>query len=96
MPHLSRKKGKGELVVTVCDSELFGKTFEEGDFSLEVDKSFYEGEEVNIEECLEALKEATIANLVGSIVERAEEEGYINSNNILEIEGVQHAQMARP
>ncbi len=84
------------MVVTICDSELFGEKLEEGDLKLEVDRSFYEGDEVSVEECLEALREATIANMVGSIVKHAVEEGYIESEHVLEIDGVRHAQMAIP
>lgn len=95
MPHLSIKKKSNETVVAVCDSELFGERFEEGDLKLEVERSFYEGKEVSPEECLEALKDATVANMVGSIVEHAIEAGYVSSENVLEIEGVPHAQMVR-
>lgn len=96
MPQLSIKKKSGEVVVTICDSELFGETFKEGDLKLEVDKSFYEGDEVSVAECLKALRDATIANMVGSIVEHAVEEGYIEPEHVLEIDGIQHAQMATP
>lgn len=96
MPQLSIKRRSEEILVTICDQELFGRELREGDLSLEVSPSFYEGEEVSVEECLEALKEATIANMVGSIVEEAIEAGYVDSDYVLEIEGVQHAQMVRP
>ncbi len=95
MPQLSIKKSSGETVVTVCDSDLFGKRLREGKFKLEVKESFYEGDEASFEECLEALDEATIGNLVGSIVEKAIEAGYVNPDNVLEIEGVSHAQFVR-
>ncbi len=95
MPQLSMKRKSGEVVVTVCDSELFGKKLREGNLSLEINESFYGGEEMRIEECLEKLKEATIANLVGSVVDHALEEGLLDEENVLEIEGVRHAQLAR-
>ena len=95
MPQVSVKESSGEVVMTVCDSELFGKKLKEGSLSLEIKESFYGGEEMEVEECLETLKEATIANLVGSIVDHAIEEGILDSENVLEIEGVKHAQFAR-
>lgn len=95
MPQLCRKEKRSEILVTICDSELFGESFEEGDFKLEVDESFYGGREATVDECLDALEEATIANMVGSIVKHAIEEGYVAPENVLEIEGVPHAQMAR-
>lgn len=96
MPHLSIKRRDEEVVVAICDSKLFGRKFEEGDLKLEVNKSFYEGEEASVEKCLNALKDATIANMVGSIVEHAIEAGYVNSENVLKIEDIPHAQMVRP
>lgn len=95
LPHLSIKREGNETVIAICDSELFGEEFREGGLKLKVERSFYEGEEVSAEEALEALKDATIANIVGSFVERAVEAGYVKSENVLEIEGIPHAQMAR-
>ncbi|KXA92119.1 hypothetical protein AKJ64_03975 [candidate division MSBL1 archaeon SCGC-AAA259E17] len=95
MPQLSRKEKGSEIVITICDLELFGENFQEGDVKLEIDESFYGGEEATVDECLDALKEATIANMVGSIVEHAIEIGYVDPENVLEVEGVPHAQMAR-
>ena len=37
-------------VVALCDSELLGKKFEEGDFQLDIKESFYKGDEVSEEE----------------------------------------------
>lgn len=86
---------QNEVLVTVCDSELLGKVFREGELKLEVKPSFYNGEEASVEECLESLKGATIGNLVGSIVERAVEVGLVNPANILRIQGVPYAQFVR-
>jgi hypothetical protein len=86
---------QNEVMVTVCDSELLGKVFREGELKLEVNRSFYDGNEAGIEECLGALKGATIGNLVGSIVEQAVEAGFINPANILRIQGIPHAQFVR-
>ncbi len=35
-------------VITVCDKELLGKTFEEGNKQLDIKESFYKGEEGKI------------------------------------------------
>lgn len=95
MPQVSVRKDSGEVVMTVCDSDLFGEKLKEGNLTLEIEESFYGGEEMEIEECLEKLKEATIANLVGSVVDHAMKKGILDSENVLEIEGVKHAQLAR-
>ncbi len=96
MPQLNVRQRNEETVVAICDSELLGEEFEDEDFKLKVNREFYEGKEVTVEECLEALEKATIANLVGSIIKHAIEAGYINSERVLEIDGIPHAQMATP
>jgi hypothetical protein len=86
---------QGEVLVVVCDPELLGKKVWQGALRLEIKKSFYRGEEVSVEECLAALREATIANLVGSIVGHAVEAGIIERANVTKIQNVPHAQFVR-
>jgi len=62
---------------------------------LNITESFYGGEEVSVDECLDAMKNATIVNMVGSIIEHAVEAGYVDTENVIEVEGVPHAQMVR-
>ncbi len=83
------------MLVVVCDSELLGKKFNQGKLKLEVKESFYRGTEASVEECLTALREATIANLVGSIVRHAVKVGIIERSNVLKIQNVPHAQLVR-
>ena len=83
-----------EVVVAVCDKELIGKTFREGEITLEVSASFYKGELVSEEEMLAALRRATVANIVGeSAVRCAVEHGFVDASNILRVRGVPHAQI---
>jgi len=85
---------KGEVLVAVCDSDIVGRTFREGDLKLEVKESFYGEEEVGEEEVKRALRNATIANITGSkAVNLAVRVGIIDKNRILYIEGCPHAQM---
>jgi hypothetical protein len=53
------------------------------------------GEEASIERCISALNEATIANLVGSIVEDAIKAGIIDPQCVMRIQNVPHAQLVR-
>ncbi|MEM2265908.1 MAG: DUF424 domain-containing protein [Hadesarchaea archaeon] len=84
-----------EVLVTVCDTELLGKEFKEGEIKLKVSEEFYRGKKATLPECLKAMKEATIANLVGSIVEEAIKEGLVDPRCVLRIQGVPHAQFVR-
>ncbi len=95
MPFLRVIRTQGEVLVIVCDPELLGKKFKQGKLRLEIKESFYRGVEANVEECIAALREATIANLVGSIVGHAIKAGIIERANVLKIQNVSHAQLVR-
>lgn len=81
------------LLITVCDPDVLGETFEEGSITLSVTEDFYGGERVETETVVEALSRASIANLVGTeTVELAIEEGFVDEGNVLEVEQTLHAQ----
>lgn len=85
---------RGEVLVAVCDAELVGKVFREGELKIEVKESFYGTEEVGEEEVKRALRNATIANITGSrAVELAARIGIIDKTRVLKIGGCPHAQM---
>ena len=89
-------KTQGEIVVAVCDAELLGKVFREGELKLEVKETFYGTKKVNSETAIKALKEATIGNLIGErIIKRAIEESLLGQNCIIKINGIPHAQFIR-
>lgn len=86
---------QGEVLVIVCDPELLGKKFKQRELRLDVKESFYRGTEASVKECIAALREATIANLVGSIVGHAIQAGIIERANVIRIQNVLHAQLVR-
>jgi uncharacterized protein len=89
------KRGK-DVLIGACDENLIGKTFEEGKYQIEVKKEFYDGKRVTTEILKEFLKDATIANLVGEeTVNCAIEMGLIDSECIIKIKGIPHAQMVQ-
>lgn len=89
------KCGK-DLVLAAADKDLLGQKFEEGCLRLEVRKEFYEGEDASEEKLLNRLSMCTIANLVGQeTVGAAIKHSYINSDCVLTIAGVPHAQLAK-
>ena len=89
------KCGK-DLVLAAADKDLLGKKFEEGQLRLDVRKEFYEGEDASEEMLLNRLSMCTIANLVGKeTVSTAIKHSYINSECVLTIAGVPHAQLAK-
>ncbi|MBO4248028.1 MULTISPECIES: DUF424 domain-containing protein [unclassified Halomicrobium] len=88
-----RETDEGTLV-SVCDPDIIGETFDDGDISLTVDEGFYDGEEVDEQTVLDSLSQCTVANLVGTeTVTLAVEHGFIDEENVLDIDGTRHAQL---
>lgn len=91
---LNEFKKSGETLVAVCDKDLLGKKFREGKKRLRVKKNFYKGRKAEEEEVKSAMKRASILNLVGEkSVFIGVELNLIKKPNIMEIEGIKHAQM---
>ena len=81
------------VLVSVCDADDLGETFETGEVSITVDPDFYDGEPADADEVTAALARCTVANLVGTrTVEVAIEAGYVAEENVLEFDGSRHAQ----
>lgn len=90
-----RDTGKG-LLVSVCDPDVIGETFASGDVSLTVEPDFYDGEHCDPGEVVDALARAQVANIVGTeAVELAIEHGYVEADNVLDLDGTLHAQFLR-
>lgn len=81
------------LLVTVCDADILGETFEDENVSLTVNEAFYGGEEVEEAAVVESLGRASVANIVGTeAVALAIEEGFVEENRVLDVDGTRHAQ----
>jgi len=82
------------LLVSVCDPEDLGETYENGSISLTVEPDFYDGEEASAAEVVDSLKRCTTANLVGEeTVGLAVEHGFVDEENVLDLDGTRHAQL---
>ena len=83
-----------EKVVAIADSDLIGKNFEENDIVLDVSERFYKGEEKTREEIVKILKEENNVNMIGKEIIKIDlEEGFINEEEVIKVQGVPHAQM---
>jgi hypothetical protein len=90
-----RKVGRNVLL-TICDAEILGKTFEEGKIKFHVKKDFYMGARVNVDEAMCMIENSTIVNMIGkNVVNRAIEKGHVHPEAVLEIRGVPHAQIVK-
>lgn len=85
------------LLVSVCDPDCLGETYENGKISLTVTEDFYGGEgaeEADEEQVVDSLHRAAVANLVGEETVRvAVEAGVVDEETVLELEGTLHAQL---
>ncbi len=83
-------------IVAICDAELIGKYFEEGNSQLDVKESFYNGDKQSSEEIKKIIEkmsndDATF-NIVGEkAVNCAIETGIINKESVKKIQGIPFA-----
>ena len=85
---------EGERLVAACDREIVGRTFSEGVIQFKIDKKFYGTELIGVEDFIAVLNGATTANLMGDkVVDAAITNGFVDSDCVLEIEGIKHAQI---
>jgi uncharacterized protein len=80
-------------IVAVCDSDIIGKTFSEGNKQIEVRDAFFRGEEKNKEDMIKFLKdqekEDATFNIVGKeSVDCAIIAGIISKDGIMTIDNV--------
>lgn len=83
-------------IVAVCDKELIGKKFEEGEFQLDIKENFFKGREFSKEEVSELMKdmkmEDSTFNIVGEkSIQTAVESGIIAKECIGNIAGIPFA-----
>ena len=86
------------LLVSVCDPDLIGRTFEDGPISLSVDSEFYEegATQADADSVARSLGRAMTANLVGEkSVSVAIDHGFIDEVNVLDLGETVHAQYLR-
>lgn len=94
---LRERETERGLLVSVCDADLLGRTFESGDVSLTVEESFYGGDdavEADADAVVAGLQRASVANLVGEeSVGVAVEAGFVDEATVLEVGETRHAQL---
>nr|WP_321170390.1 DUF424 family protein [Halobaculum sp. DT31] len=83
--------------MAVCDADVLGESFEDGPVSLEVEETFYGGDDAepaDADAVIEGLYDADTANLVGAdCVGVAVDAGIIDEERVLDVGGTLHAQL---
>ena len=91
---LTERETAEGLLVSVCDADVLGETFEDGELSLAVTEEFYGGNPASAEAVAASLARCDTANLVGATaVEVAIDQGFVAEANVLDIDGTRHAQL---
>ena len=94
--HLRVIRDRNGVLVAVCDAGLLGETFRQGRMKLEVSREFYGGTLSTIEEAMEALAEADIANLVGeATIKAAVNEGLVDPQAVIYFGPIPHVQIVK-
>lgn len=75
------------IIVALCDTDLVGKTFAEGNRQIEISKSFFSGEEKDKKEVIEILKDMGKEDATFNIVGKESVECALNAKIISE-EGI--------
>ena len=90
-----RETPEGRLV-SVCDEDVIGETFENDGVPFDVTEAFYDGERVDAERVVTSLARARVANIVGTrSVTLAVDHGFVDEANVLDLGGTHHAQLIR-
>lgn len=95
MIYVKKHYAEDSIVIAMCDEEILGRKLvdEEKGIVFHVDPAFYKGDLIPLEEAVDMLARADIANLVGEkIVRAAVENGYVHGDAVVVIDGVPHAQ----
>ena len=86
-------KREDRTVIAVCDSDLLGRKFSEGDRQLDLTSDFYKGEERDEKDVGDLIRNADIVNLVGkNAVKIGLQEEVITQDHVITIAGIPHAQ----
>lgn len=96
--HERKRTGVTGTVLAVCDEELLGKVFTQGEAVLDLKsyRQFYEGSVVSEIQAIEMLKNAENASIVGErSVEIAQKALGLSKSHAKKIGGVPHLQVYR-
>lgn len=87
---------ENDLLLAATDEELIGRSVSRGEVEIHITEQFYGTEEADQGELMDLLERCTVANLMGErCIALAAKLGFVDAGNVVEIEDVPHAQVAR-
>jgi len=86
----------GKKIVAVCDEEILGAVFREGDKVLEISPKFYGGKRVDIDQIINEIRDADIVVISGRrIIEELDKRGIIMKEFALKVGDQLHIQIMK-
>ena len=86
----------GRSVMTLCDNELIGKTFEEGERRLDLSSPFYDGKEITKDYAKRFVVTVSSINAVGEeSVNFLINENLADKNDVMRVQNIPHVQVTR-
>ena len=80
------------IIISICDSDLIGKKFEQGKKQLNITERFYKGELMEDEDAARIMKNSRNVNIVGKhSIEIAIKANIIKKGNVIIIKNIPHA-----
>lgn len=88
------KTHEGKLILAICDDDLIGKKFSDGELQIDLTGEFYKGKKASEEEIKKILDDVYIINAVGEkCIEFLLNLNLADKKNIIRIAGVPHAEV---
>jgi len=85
-------KADDSQVVSVCDSDIVGKVFEEKGIVLDISEFFYSGKEKGIDDIISSISASDSAIMIGNkITAELEKRGIISESHVSSIAGQRYA-----
>lgn len=82
------------LILAICDKELLGKVFEDGEKQLDLSSNFYRGEEKEDNKIKKLFSVAYMVNIVGEkSIAFALQERIISKKDIIFVKNIPHTQV---
>lgn len=77
-------------IISACDMDLIGKTFEEGEKILDVKESFFKGDVREIEELKDIMKDCLFHAVGKNVISFLLKNDVISQNDIIHVSDVPH------
>lgn len=88
------KTKDNKMMLVVCDKDLIGRKFTDGEKQLDLTSDFYKGTEKTKAEISDLMRNCSMLNLVGeNTLKIAVDEELISSKNVLRISDIPYAQI---